>query len=101
MDNEHDLVPAGDGLIQMAQLNVTYGVGGELQNGDLPDLVQWEAAEGDILAIATEALRAGSIPGIGQDENASLVGFRVERFKAEPDRPFNRLVIRPKAEFGS
>lgn len=79
-----------------ARVNVTYNGA----NGDLPDPVNFEATNGDILQMVTEALHTGSIPGIPADENANLTDFVVDRFAASDVRPWNMLQIRPKTPFG-
>lgn len=79
-----------------ARVNVTF----KGQNGDLPDPVNFEAPNGDVLGWITEALHAGSIPGIPADPEASLQDFVVDRFAASDVRPYNLLQIRPKTPFG-
>jgi hypothetical protein len=78
-----------------ARLNVTY----EGNNGDYPDPVDYNAADADVLQIATEAIRTGYIPGIAAMPNADLTDFVVERFPAVDDLP-PRLLARPKTPFG-
>ena len=80
-----------------ARVNVTYNGA----NGDLPDPVNFESTNGDVLQMVTEALRTGSIPGIPEDQNASLTDFVVDRFAASEATPYARLMIRPKTPFGS
>jgi len=75
----------------MARLNVTYNGA----NGDLPDPVTRDASDADIKRWATEAVRAGSVPGIPADPNADFTDFVVDRF------PVARVMIRPKTPFGS
>jgi len=79
-----------------ARVNVTY----MNQNGDLPDPVTYDATQGDILQWVTEAVRAGGIPGIAADPNASFQDFVVDRFNATDATPYNRLMVRPKTPFG-
>lgn len=79
-----------------ARVNVTY----KGQNGDLPDPVNFEATNGDVLGWVSEALRTGGIPGITADPTANLADFVVDRFASDADLP-NRLMIRPKTPFGS
>ena len=78
-----------------AQVNVTW----EGQNGDLPDMVLYDATDTEILRWAQEALQNGGVPGIGEDAEADLTDFVVDRFPAKDDLP-NRLVVRPKTPFG-
>jgi len=78
-----------------ARLNVTY----KGQNGDLPDPVTYDATDGDVRAWVTEAVRAGTVPGINADPNADFRDYVVDRFPAEGDLP-NRLMIRPKTAYG-
>lgn len=79
-----------------AQVNITW----DKQNGDLPDPVNYDSTDGDVLQWVTEAVRTGGVPGIVADEQADFDGFVVERFPAEDDLP-NRLVVRPKVPFGA
>lgn len=79
-----------------AKVNVTY----KGQNGDLPDPVNYEATNGDVLGWAAEAIRTGGIPGINVDPAAALVDFVVDRFPTDDATPYNRLMIRPKTPFG-
>lgn len=79
-----------------AMVNVT--VNG--QNGDLPDPVNFDSADGDVRQWAAEAVRAGDIPGITADPNVDLTDFVVDRFGATGEQP-NRLYLRPKTPFGA
>ena len=79
-----------------ARLNITYGG----QNGDLEDPVSFDASDGDIRQWATEAVRAGTVPGIPADPNASFVDFVVDRFEATDARPDRLISLRPKTPFG-
>jgi hypothetical protein len=79
----------------MARLNITYNG----QQGDLPDLVAYDASDADLKRFATEALRTG-IPGIDPDANADFADFVVDRFPAREEVPFNRPSLRPKTPFG-
>jgi len=79
-----------------ARINVTYAGA----NGDLPDPVAFDAPDGDVKGWITEALRAGSIPGIGADPGADLRDFVVDRFQASDVRPWNLIQLRPKTPFG-
>lgn len=78
-----------------ARLNVTYAG----MNGYYPDPVPYDATDGDIRAIAAEAIRTGYIPGITA-ANAQLTDFIVDRFPPTADVPVARLVLRPKTPFG-
>lgn len=79
-----------------ARLNIT--VSGE--NGDLPDPVFFDAADGDIKTWATEAIQNGSVPGIPADENADFTDFVVDRFASNAEREYNLIQLRPKTPFG-
>lgn len=79
-----------------ARLNITW----QRNNGDLPDPVSFDAADGDILQWAAEAVRGGNVPGIPADPAVDLRDFVVRRFAATADVPFNRLAIHPKTPFG-
>jgi hypothetical protein len=80
-----------------AKVNVTY----KGQNGDLPDPVNFESTNGDVLGWVAEAIHTGSIPGINADPTANLADFVVDRFASDPQiRPYNLLQIRPKTPFG-
>lgn len=91
MVNAADMVLDG-----YARLNITYNG----QNGDLPDPVLFDAADGDIKQWAAEALTAG-IPGIDPVANPDLTNFMVDRFPAHGDVPYPRIVVRPKTPFGA
>lgn len=86
-----NLVPNG-----YARLNVTFSG----SNGDLPDPVLVDATDDQIRHQATEALIAGSIPGIPASPRADLSDFVVDRFNATPEIPFSRVFVRPKTPFG-
>ncbi len=79
-----------------ARLNITW----DRQNGDLPDPVAWDAADGDIFQWAAEAVRGGGVPGIRADPNVNFQDFVVRRYSATDGVPFNRLAIQPKTPFG-
>jgi hypothetical protein len=79
----------------MAYANITFGG----SNGDLPDEVDFNATDAQILSWVTEALQSGGVPGIAADPNADLSGFVVDRFAATGDKP-ERLMVRPKTPFG-
>lgn len=78
-----------------ARLNVTING----QNGDYPDPVSFDSADGDIKQIAAEAIRTGYIPGIDPDPNVNLTDFVIDRFQATEELP-PRLMVRPKTPFG-
>lgn len=79
-----------------ARLNITW----QGNNGDLPDPVAYDAANGDVFQWAAEAVRAGGVPGIPADPNVNFTDFVVRRFDATADVPYNRLMIHPKTPFG-
>ena len=81
--------------VVMARLNITAGGA----NGELPDMVSFDATDADIKAWATEAVRNGDVPGIP----AQAVNFQdyvVDRFSATNDLPA-RAFLRPKTAFGA
>lgn len=80
-----------------ARLNITWN----RQNGDLADPIPLDAAEGDIRQWVTEAVRAGSIPGIPADATADFRDFVIDRFPPTDARPHNLIAIRPKTAFGA
>lgn len=79
-----------------ARVNVTW----KGQQGDLPDPVAYDAANGDVFQWVTEAVRAGDIPGIDADPDANFANFVVDRFDSHEEVPYNRLVVRPKTAYG-
>jgi hypothetical protein len=79
-----------------ARLNITYNG----QNGELPDPVSYDAADGDLKQWATEAVRNGGVPGIAAVNAVDFHDFVVDRFGATADVPYNRLMLRPKTPFG-
>ena len=80
-----------------ALVNITW----QGQNGDLPDPVDYDSAPYQVIGWATEAIQTGGVPGISQDPEADLSDFVVERYNATDDRPYNRIVVRPKTPFGA
>jgi len=71
------------------------------QNFDLPDPVHVRATDGDIRAWATEAIRAGTIPGVVADPRVNLTGYVVDRFDPLPgQRDYNLIQVRPKTAYG-
>ena len=79
-----------------ARVNVTFSG----FNGDLPDPVLFQAADGDIKAWVTEAVRTGGVPGIAAAPDADFSDFVVDRFAASEARPYNLIQLRPKTPFG-
>jgi hypothetical protein len=63
--------------------------------------VAFDATDGDVKAMVSEAIRTGSVPGIQADANVNLQDFVVDRFNATEARPFRLLQIRPKTPFGA
>lgn len=92
---ENALVPEVVMPEHMARLTITY----KGEQGDLPDPVSFDATDGDLKQVATEAVRAG-IPGIDADPGVDFTDFVVDRFAAKNDVPYNRLSLRPKTPFG-
>ena len=79
-----------------ARLNITW----QGQNGDLPDPVPWDGADGDLKQMAAEAIQTGYIPGIEADANVNFTDFVVDRFASNDEVTFNRLSLRPKTPLG-
>lgn len=79
-----------------AKVNLTYGG----QNGELPDAVAYDAADGDVRAWAAEAIRTGGVPNIPADPDVDLSGYMIERYPATDATPYNRIFVRPKTAFG-
>jgi hypothetical protein len=79
-----------------ARLNITYAG----SNGDLVDMVNFDASDADIRAWASEAIQSGSVPGITATANPNLAGFMIDRFPATDVRPYPLIQLRPKTEFG-
>ena len=79
-----------------ARVNVTFRGG----NGDLPDPVARDSADGDVRQWVTEAVRCGNIPGIVSSEDADFRDFVVERFGPTEARPYNIIFVRPKTAYG-
>lgn len=77
-----------------AVLTITY----DGEQGELPDPILYDSSEADIIRWATEAVRGG-IPGIAPRLDPDLDGYRVQRFAATDEVP-NRVVCRPKTEYG-
>lgn len=79
-----------------ARVNITYGG----QNGDLPDPVHFESSDADIKTMLSEAMIAGSVPGIAPQGDINLRDFVVDRFGPTEQRPYNLIQLRPKTPFG-
>lgn len=79
-----------------ARVNITWNG----QNGDLPDPVNFDAPDGDVINWVQEAVQAGSVPGIQADGAADFEGYVVDRYTATDDVPFHRILCRPKTAFG-
>ena len=79
-----------------ARLNITWSG----SNGDLPDPVPYDANDGDLKQMATEAIANGDVPGIPADAGVNLQDFIVDRFAASDEIPYARVFIRPKTPFG-
>jgi len=79
-----------------ARLMVTWSG----QTGDLPDTVAWATSDALIRQWATEAVRAGSVPGIDRDRMADCRDFIVDRLAANAVRPYALIQVRPKTPFG-
>lgn len=106
-ENENQIIPAQAPAFAMAEVrplirpdqarvNITYGG----QNADLPDPVPFASTDGDVKQFVTEAVRAGTIPGLRADVGANFADFVVDRFESTEARPFNLLQLRPKTPFG-
>lgn len=79
-----------------ARVNITW----RGQNGDLPDPVNFDAPDSELLQWITEAVRNGDVPGIQADPNADFTDFVVDRFTANEARPHSLIQLRPKTPFG-
>lgn len=103
--NENEGAPEAEAIFEgadvvrnnEARVNITWAQ----QNGDMPQPVPLDAAEGDIKQWVTEALRAGSVPGIAADPDVDLTDFVVDRFTPTEVRPWNLIQLRPKTAFGA
>jgi hypothetical protein len=87
--------PQLEGHVEMARLNITY----QGQNGDLPDMIQYDLDDDNIRAMAAEAVQGGDVPGIGAYPSARFTDFKVDRFPATDEVQHNRLFLRPKTTF--
>jgi hypothetical protein len=79
-----------------ARVNVTWAG----SNGDLAEPVLFDADDNTVKGWVTEAVRAGSVPGIQLDATANFQDFVVDRFSATETRPYNLIQVRPKTPFG-
>ena len=101
-DDIIDVVPEGEALAAplfgpgQARLNITWA----RQNGELPDPILYESADGDVKAMAAEAIRNGDIPGIAADPTVDFTDFMVDRFRATDEVPRDRVFLRAKTAFG-
>lgn len=77
-----------------ANLNVTFAGA----NGDLKDMIPFDATDAEIKRWAAEAVTNGSVPGIDA-QPADFGDFVVDRYPAKDDLP-NRVALRPKTPFG-
>lgn len=78
-----------------ASLNIT--VNG--QSGDLSNTVPFDLSDDRIREIAAEAVASGSVRGISAVQ-ADFSFFVVDRYPEVDGLP-NRIMLRPKAAFGS
>jgi hypothetical protein len=87
-----------DQIVQVgeARLNITWAG----SNGELRDTINYGASDVDIKRWATEAVRAGSVPGIPADPNVDFTDFVVDRFGPNETRPYSICMIRGKTPFG-
>ena len=95
MNDALDLVPA-PAVVRMARLNLTFSG----SNGDLPDMVSFDATDADIKRWAAEAVQQGYVPGIPATEGANFADYVIDRFPATAELP-DRLFCRPKTAFGA
>jgi hypothetical protein len=77
-----------------ARLNITFAG----QNGDLPDLVNFDATDGDVKQWAHEAVQGGGVPGVTAAD-ADFTDYVIDRFEATGELPA-RLMLRPKTAYG-
>ena len=92
MPNAADLVLQGDE--KMAVLIVAL----DNEFGECPDLIPYDAPEGDVKRWAEEAIAGGSIPGIDA-QDIDLTTYKVHRQPAKNGQP-DRVMVRPKTEVG-
>lgn len=79
-----------------ARVNITW----KGQNGDMLDPVRLDLSNEEVLAMVTEAVRNGNVPGINADGGAEFRDFVVDRFDPTEAYPFPRFAVRPKTPFG-
>lgn len=79
-----------------ARVDVTWSG----QRGTLPDPVAFDTTDQNLKVMLTEAIRAGSVPGLRADQAVNLTDFVVDRFPPSDARPWNLLDVRPKTAFG-
>jgi|GEM_PF-4188549 len=99
------IVPATARLVagpDEAWVTVTYK---EADTFDLPRPVPFtHGTKEQWRAWAQEMMRTGGIPGRPMDLNADLSNFSVEPVPRDPTHPggldFNRVLIRPKTDYG-
>lgn len=96
MDDEINYLPVPAVPAGMARLNITY----MRQNGDLPQPVSFDLTNEQVCQIAQEAVRAGDVPGIARDVNASFADFVADPVTPSEAYPYNRFLLRPKTPFG-
>jgi len=84
-------------MTEFAIVNVTW----DGLNGDLPDLVSFQATNQQVINWVTEAVRSGSVNGIPAYANADFSSFHVDRFEATDNRATGLFQVRPKTPFGS
>ncbi len=82
--------------MENAAVNVTLNS----LNGDLKDLVPFDASDDEIRSWVLEAVRSGSVNGIPADLNVNLDNFVIDRFAAFEDYPIPRIFVRPKTPYG-
>jgi hypothetical protein len=82
--------------VDEAVVNVTW----QGQNAELPNPVSRERSDDEVIAMVTEAIRAG-MPGIRADENVTLRGWRVDRDEPNATTPWHRMTVRPKTAYGA
>lgn len=87
---------AADIVLQEKMVPLIIALDGEL--GECPDLIPYDAPEQDILRWATEAIAAGTVPGITAQET-DLAGYKVRRLPAANGLG-DRVMVRPKTEVG-
>lgn len=79
-----------------ATLNITWG--GE--NGNLSEPIPFDATNDDIKSWASEAVSHGNVAGIAEDTSVDFGDFEVDRYRANAEKPYNSVFLRPKTPFG-